>query len=70
MILKRKKLEKRFKSDHHTIHTEDINKIAISSNGNKRIQTFDKVTRYPCGTSVFKVCESEMIALKKYIQDE
>ena len=42
----------------------------MSSNDNKRIQIFDKVTTYPYGTSVFKVCESEMIALKKYIQDE
>ena len=54
----------RFKSDHHIVYTEEINKIAISSNDDKRLQTFDKVTTYPYGTNAFKVWESEMIALK------
>ena len=59
----------RFKKDHHIVYTEKINKIAISSNGDKRLQTFNKVITYPYGTNVFKVCESELIALKnkKYI---
>ena len=59
----------RFKRDHHIVYTEKINKIAISSNGDKRLQTFNKVITYPYGTNVFKVCESELIALKnkKYI---
>ena len=59
----------RFKSDHHIVYTEKMNKIAISSNGDKRLQTFNKVITYPYGTNVFKVCESELIALKnkKYI---
>ena len=47
-----------------------MNKAVITSNDDKRLQTYDKITTYPHGTSVFKVCESEMIALKKYIQDE
>ena len=50
----------RFKSDCHDVYTEKINKIALGSNDNKRIQTFDKITTYPYGTSVFKVCENEM----------
>ena len=54
----------RFKSDHHIIYTEKINKIAISSNDDKNLQTFDKVTTYPYGANAFKVCESEMIASK------
>ena len=63
--------QQRFKSDHHTIFTENINKAAITSNDNKRLQTLQhKITTYPRGTSVFKVCESEMISLKKYMQDE
>ena len=60
----------RFKSDHHNVSTEEINKITISSNDDKRLQTFDKVTTYPHGTSVFKICESEMRTLKKYLKDE
>ena len=59
----------RFKSDLHIVYTEEVNKIAISSNDDKRLQTFNKITTYPHGTNAFKVCESEMIALKnrKYI---
>ena len=37
------------------------NKIALSSNNDKRIEIFDKITMYPYGMSVFKVCENEMI---------
>ena len=57
----------RFKSDLHNVYTEEVNKIAISSNDDKRLQTFDKVTTYPYGTNAFKVCESEIITVKKYI---
>ena len=59
------KLQLRFKSDLHIVYTEEVNKIAISSNDDKRLQTFDKITTYPYGTNAFKVCESEMIAVKK-----
>ena len=51
----------RFKSDHHKLYTEEVNKIALISNDDKRLQTFDKVTTYPYGTNTFKVCESEML---------
>ena len=49
------------------MHTEEVNKIALSSNDDKRIQTFDKVTTYPYGTNAFMVCENEML-LKKLIK--
>ena len=61
------KSQLRFKSDHHDVYTEEVNQIALSSNDDKRIPTFDKVTTYPCRTNAFKVCESEMLSLKKYI---
>ena len=51
------KLQQRFKSDRHT---EEVNKIVLSSNDDKRLQTFDKVTTYPYGTNAIKICESEM----------
>ena len=54
----------RFKSDLHIVYTEEVNKIVISSNDDKRLQTFDKVTTYPYGTNAFKVCESEMLMVK------
>ena len=39
--------QQRFRNDHHKVYTEEVNKIALSSNDDKRIQTFDKVTTYP-----------------------
>ena len=52
--------QQRFRSDHHKVCAEEVNKIALSSNDDKRIQTFDKITTYPYGTNTFMVCENEM----------
>ena len=43
--------QERFKSYYHAVYTEEVNKIALSSNDNKRLQTSDKITTYPYGTS-------------------
>ena len=56
----------RFKSDPHIVYKEEVNKIAIRSNDDKRLQTHDRITTYPYGTNAFKVCESEMMAMKTY----
>ena len=48
----------RFKSDYHDVYTEELDKIALSSDDDKRLQTFDRVTTYPRRTNAFKVCES------------
>ena len=56
-----RKSQQRFKSDHHKVYTEKINKIALRSNDDKRLETFDKIATYPYGTNTFKVCESEML---------
>ena len=61
------KSQQRFKSDHHNIYTEEINKIALSTNDDKRLQTYDRIQTYPYGTYAFKVCESEMLMLKRLI---
>ena len=37
----------RFKSDHRNMYTEEVNKIALNNNGNKRLQTFDRITTCP-----------------------
>ena len=50
------KSQQRFKSDYHNVYTERINKIVLSSNDDKRLQTFNKITIYPYGTNPFKVC--------------
>ena len=56
------KSQLRFKSDHHNVYTEEVNKIALNSNDDKKLQTFDRVTIYPYGTNTFKLCESEMLS--------
>ena len=40
------KWQLRFKSNHHDIYREEVNKIALSSNDDKRLHTFDRVTTY------------------------
>ena len=59
--------QQRFKSDHHKVFTEEVNRIALSSDDDKRLQTFNRVTTYPYGTNVFKVCESEMLVVKDLV---
>ena len=56
------KSQLRFKSDHHNVYTEEVSKISLNSNDDKRLQTFDRVTTYPYGTNAFKVCESETLS--------
>ena len=60
------KSQQRFKSERHNVYTEEINTIALSSNDNKRLQTFDKITSYPYGTSSGKVCKTELLECFKY----
>ena len=57
--------QQRFKKDYHNVYTQRINKIALSSNDDKRLQTFDKITTYLYGTNAFKVCKSEMLSKYK-----
>ena len=57
------KSQQRFKSDHHKVYAEEVNKIARSSNDDKRLQTLDRIETYPYGTNAFKVCKSEMMTV-------
>ena len=43
------KSHQRFKSKGHDVYTENVNKIALSSNDDKRIVPSDKITSYPYG---------------------
>ena len=56
--------QQRFKSYNHDVYTEEVNKIALSSNDDKRLQTFDGITTYSYGANAFKVCESGMLVVK------
>ena len=43
------KSQQRFISKKHDVYTENINKIVLSNNDNKRIASSDKITSYPYG---------------------
>ena len=58
------KSQQRFKSDHHKVYKIEVNKIALSSDDDKRLQTFNRVTTYPYGTPAVKVCKSEMMVVR------
>ena len=46
------------------MYTEEVNKIAFSSNDDKRLQTFNGIKTYPYKTNAFKVCESKMMVVR------
>ena len=54
--------QQRFKSYHNKAYTK-VNKIALSSDDDKRLQTFDRVTTYPYGTAneMLKVFEAKEV---------
>ena len=43
------KSQQRFKSENHKVYTENINKIALSSDDNKRIIASNRIASYPYG---------------------
>ena len=51
--------QQRFKSERHNVFTEEINKIALSSNDDKRMQSIDSIETYAYGTSTDLVSENE-----------
>ena len=60
------KSQRRFKSDYHEVYTDEVNKITLSSNDDKILQTLYRFTTYLHGTNAFKVSESEM-AIMRYL---
>ena len=56
----------RFESNHHDVYTEEVDKIALNGNDDKKLLTFDRVSTYPYGTNAFKVCENEMLSKYKW----
>ena len=56
------KSQQRFKSEAHNVYTEEVNKIAL---GSKRLQTYDRITSYPYGTSTGKICKTELLSKYK-----
>ena len=62
------KSQKRFRSDHHRVYAEEVNKIVLSSNDDEILQTFNKIKTYSRGTNAFNVWKSKMrdYFVKKY----
>ena len=58
------KSQQRFKSDHHKLYTEEVNKLTLSSDDDKRLETFDKIETYLYGAPAVKVCECEIMVVK------
>ena len=60
------KSQQRFKSDHHKVYTKEVNKIALSSDDDKRLQTFDGIETYSYGITnkMLRVFQSKENVLK------
>ena len=59
------KSQQRLRSETHNVYTEKVNKIALSSNDDKRLQTFNRTTSYPYRTSAGKICKTELLSKYK-----
>ena len=55
------KIQQRFESERRNVFTERINKIALNSNEDKRMQSIDLIEKYAYGTSKDLVCYKEEI---------
>ena len=55
------KTKKRFRSEKHNVFNEEINKIDLSSNFGKRVQSIDSIETYAKGTGKYLVCKKEEI---------
>ena len=54
--------QQRFKSEAHHVYTEEVNKIELSSNDDKRLLDYGGITTCPCRTSAGKVCKTELLS--------
>ena len=43
------KSQQRFKGENHNVYTENVNRIALICDDDKRILTSDRITSYPYG---------------------
>ena len=58
LILKTQQI---FKSERLNVFTEEVNKIALGLNNNKRIQSVDSIETYAHGMSKDLICKKEKI---------
>ena len=65
-MLKRKekniKKQQRFKSDANNVHTEEINKVALSFEDDKRLISYDGIATYPYRIAAGILCKQELLS--------
>ena len=54
--------QQRFKSDAHNVHTEEINKVALLFEDDKRLIAFDGIITYPYGIGTGILCKQELLS--------
>ena len=62
------KTQQRFRSEKHNVFTEEINKIALSSNDDKRMQSIDSIETYAYGMNKDLVCKEKEIKCNNIIK--
>ena len=62
------KTQQRFKSERHNIFTEEINKIALSSNDDERMRSVDSIETYEYGTRKDLISKKEKNKLNNIIK--
>ena len=71
-LLKNNKLtltkQQRSKSESHNVFAEQINKIYLSSNDDKRVQSIDSIETYAYGTKKDLISETEEIKCNNIIK--
>ena len=50
------------KSEVHNVYTEEVNKIALSSSDDKRLETFDRITSNLYRASAGNVCKADLLS--------
>ena len=60
---KKKILKKQsFQCDAHNVDTEEINKVALSFEDDKRLMSYNGITTYPRGISAGILCKQELLS--------
>ena len=59
------KSQQSFRSEAQNVFTEKVNKVALSSNDDKKLPTFDGIASYPHDTSTRKMCKKELLEYLK-----
>ena len=62
------KTQQRFITEKQSVFTEEINKIALSSNDDKRMQSIDLIETYAYGMGKYLVSEKEEIKCNNVIK--